>query len=222
MESDITILYYTANRISDYFANNVRRHLLEMSKGIPIISVTKKPMDFGDKNICVGNTEHTVYNIYRQILIGALAAKTDWVACCEDDCLYNEEHLQYRPDKFAYNINRWNVNRKYFFYRKRAGMCMGIAPRKLMVETLEKRFEKYPIPLKGREAHRGWGEPGRCEKNIGLPEVAMETFTTNTPTLTFSHRPSMGGIRRVLRRDTVKQNLSPYGNARSFWKQYHG
>ena len=49
--NDLTLLYYTANKIPETFGQNVRNHLLSLfPEGIPIISVSHKPIDFG-KNI---------------------------------------------------------------------------------------------------------------------------------------------------------------------------
>ena len=102
--TDCTILFYTANLISENFASKVREHLLESCNGTPIISVSHKPMDFG-KNICVTGLEVSAYSVYRQILIGAKEAKTKYVSCCEDDALYVPEHFEHRPsdDTFYYN-----------------------------------------------------------------------------------------------------------------------
>ena len=46
--SNITLLYYTASRIPEKFGENVRQHLLETAKGKPIVSVSQKPLEFGD------------------------------------------------------------------------------------------------------------------------------------------------------------------------------
>jgi hypothetical protein len=224
MNMDITLLVYTANLTSGHFARSIREHLATVSgEGLPIVSVSQIPIDFGE-NICVGNIGCSVYNIYRQILIGAKAVKTKYLACCEDDCLYNKEHFAHVPedDTFSYNINRWSVDRSGIYYhRNRIGMWMGIAPTKLMVETLETRFAKYPIPLK-REESKGWGEPGRFEKYLSLPLVKYRLFNTLNPILTFNHRPSFGGVRKVLPTDIIEKSLPMWGDASELWKKFYG
>ncbi len=220
---DLSVLYYTANRISEFFARNVRDHLEQLLAGaVPIVSVSQKPINFG-RNLCVGMIGASTYNTYRQILDAAEVAETKYVACCEDDCLYVPEHFQYRPplDTFAYNVNRWTAGPQRFFHRKRAGMCMCIAPRKLLVRTLKQRFAKYPEPL-DREGATGWGEPGRLEHKLGLPPVKLLVFETETPTLCFNHRPSVGGVRRQMPRDDVQETLEPWGNATELWTAIHG
>jgi len=217
--NDLTLIYYTASLVEERFANNIRQSLLLFD--LPIISVSQKPLDFG-RNICVGDIGVSIYNIYKQVLIGARNADTEFVACCEDDALYNMEHFQRRSkkDTFAYNLNRWNVNEDLFFHRNRVNMSMCIASRELMVETLEKRFEKYPDPLIREKGELiGFGEPGRSEAKLGLPGVKMETFNTRIPTLVFNHRPSVGGVRKLLKRDTVKKELPYWGEANDLWKR---
>ena len=116
---DLTLLYYTANLVEDPFATNVRKHVISLfPEGVDVISVSHKPMDFGI-NIHVDGFEYCIYNIYRQILIGTREIKTKYVACVEDDALYNVEHFSFLPpdDVFAYNVNRWQVNPTLFFYR---------------------------------------------------------------------------------------------------------
>ena len=223
--SDLTLLYYTANLISDFFASNIIEHLLRITNGVPIVSISHKPMVLG-KNICVGDIGISSWNIYYQILLGAKEAATKYVACCEDDSLYVPEHFEYRPkeDEFAYNVHRWNVNpMSYFYKRNRPGMCMCIAPTDLMVKTLETRFEKYTKEeYSGIEKIPFFGEPGRYEIMLGLPVVKRVHFTTELPTLTFNHRPSYGGVRRLLPTDTVKEELPHWGRASDLWKGIYG
>lgn len=220
---DITIIYYTANRISEYFANNVRANIIEVSGGAPIISVSHKPIDFG-KNICVGSYQPSAYRIYQQILVAAMFAETEYIVCCEDDSLYTEEHIRFKPstkETFAYNINRWNVGPLQYFYRARCGMCMCVAPRDALVKVLCTRFAKFPQVLP-REQLVGFGEPGRKDYILGLETPPLQTFTTEIPCLTFNHRDSTGGMRKILRKDGLCETLPFWGSATELWKKVHG
>lgn len=222
---DLTLLYYTANVIPEPFAKRIRSHLCAVAgPGLRIISVSQKPLeiDFGH-NICVGDIGRSTYNIYKQILIGAKEARTDYVACCEDDSLYTNEHFSYRPplDTFAYNVNRWNLDQSgVFFKRNRAGMCMCIAPRKLLIQTLEERFAKFPECPVQREDLRGFGEPGRYEHLLGLTPVKMETFQTTLSTITISHHTGLGGRRKILPNDEVTDKIEFWGYAKDVWKRF--
>jgi len=218
--TDLTLIYYTSNRVDDSFADKIRHSLA--SFGLPIISVSQKPLDFG-YNISIGDIGASIYNIYKQVLVGAKEAKTKYVACCEDDALYNEEHFQHRPTDgaFAYNLNRWNANHDLFFWRRKANMSMCIASTELMVDTLEKRFEKFPNPLSREKGELiGFGEPGRFEEHLGLPVVGIDKFKSLTPTIVFNHRPSVGGVRIIHRRDKIRRELPYWGKATELWEQY--
>ena len=224
--NDLTVLYYSSNRISDFFADNVRNHLLEaLPLNTPIISITHRPIKFGF-NICVGDVGISAWNIYYQIYLGAKEATTKYVTCCEDDSLYVPEHFDYRPkdDEFAYNVNRGNVNKKeYFFRRNRPGMCMCIAPTKLMIDTLELRMQKYPREQYSKDVKiKYYGEPGRYEQELGLPFVKRVHFKTNIPSLTFNHRPSYGGVRAPLKTDLVSKEIPYWGKAEDLWRRIHG
>lgn len=218
---DITILYYTANIIPEFFANNVREQLLLASNGIPIISVSQKPIDFGE-NICVEDLTPSIYNIYVQIYMGANNVKTKYVVCCEDDSLYVPEHFTRRPceDAFAYNVNRWNVDETgVFFYRHRRGMCMCIAPTQLLIDTLEVRLRKYSDPF-ANIPH--FGEPGRYEIGLGLPPVKLEEFDTKIPCLHFNHMDGQGQRRKLRKVDKIVGDLEYWGNAKELWNRIHG
>lgn len=212
---DCTILFYTANLISDHFANKVRQHLLDSSGGIPIISISHKPIQFGE-NICV-DLPVSVYSIYKQILIGAKKATTKYVVCCEDDALYVPEHFcKELPDNaFFYNVSRWSITPNLYFFRHRRLMSMCIASRQLMIDTLEARFQKYPdnsvvIPH--------LGEPGKRESRMGLPTVSIGSFSTEIPTITFNHNKNIGGRRR--QSGAVEEELPYWGSAKDLWRKY--
>lgn len=218
---DLTILYYTANLVSESFAENVRNHLLETTLNkIPIISISHKRIDFGE-NICIEGLDPCIYNVYRQILVGAKYSKTKYIACCEDDSLYTPEHFEFRPQgEFAYNQNRWRVYPDKFLFKHRndvtaAGMWNCIVMTDLMIKTLSDRFEKYPV--KGSQIH--WGEPGRYERHLGLPPVRATKFSTEIPNVTFAHRGSLGGVRRVGPKDITQPELPYWGSAKNLWER---
>lgn len=221
----ITVLYYTANRIAPHFAAAVRAHLRDVSaEGLPVISISHEPIAFGEENIVVGKIRPSTYHVYRQILIGARAATTEFVACAEDDCLYVRAHFDERPTAggFLYNKNRWWVEpSSRFRWRDRTGMHTCIVSRELLIETLETRFDRIPEPASESEARAaGWGEPGRYEHVLKLPRVGLEYRHGPGPVLTFNHRPSLGGLRKGQETDILERSLAPWGKARDVWKRF--
>lgn len=235
MIADLTILYYTANRIHLSFARAVRQALYDATHGFyPIVSVSHQPILFGE-NVCVGAHEPSIWQVYQNILTGAKAATTPFVACCEDDSLYAPDHFAYRPplDAFGYNLNRWVITRRlsedgtrreaFYYWRQRTQMAQCIAPRQLLIDTLEARFAKYPEPVPHDVAKKtGWGEPGRYERNLGLPLVKLEHFRTAFPNVTFNHSESLMGRRRVNPDDQLTDTLEPWGPAQALWDRIHG
>jgi len=175
--TDITILYYTANVVDKGMEYSVLRSLKQHH--LPTVSVSQKPMDLGT-NIVVPK-ERSLENIYRQVLIAAKAAKTKYVALCEDDCLYTPEHFRHRPTKpFAYNLNRWNLHLddKVYGYWNRVVLSQCIAKR----EDLIKCLESSP----GRNFEMGRKKDG----------WEYETFKTQEPNIVFCDRQTSTNRRK--------------------------
>lgn len=185
---DITIIYLTASLIPESFAEYQRHILLEAIGDSPLISVSRKPLNFGI-NI-LDEEEKSENNIYYQMLKAAKVAKTDFIAIAEDDTLYPKEHFScYRPDMdtFAYNLNRfslftWSIPMYSCFHR--ISNCTLIAPRKLAVEALAERFEKY----RNGTPQEFTGELGRVEEYLKLPvRNTKEFYTEKVSVVQFNH-----------------------------------
>lgn len=185
--TDLTVIYLTANLIPESFAEYQRRILLEAIGDTPLISVSRKPLDFGE-NIS-DDGEKNINNIYRQMLRAFKVATTDYVAMAEDDTLYPKDHFSFfRPemDTFAYNQNRfalftWGL--PVYSWRNRESNCSLIAPRKLAIETLEERFGKYPQGTPPIHT----GELGRVEKSLKLtPRKLIDVYSANS-IIQFNH-----------------------------------
>jgi len=196
---DLTVIYYTANFISKWFAENTKSQLKKAIVGLPLISVSQKPMDFGE-NICVGDIGRDAINIWKQILIGAKAAKTKYVAMAEDDILYSVEHFRTLPRKtsFIYNIHKWSIfswsDPPMFSYISRLVINSLIAEREALIEAIEERFVKWE-ELRGKSPRKGsvFSEPGRnYEKQLGLKINKTEIFHTEVPNIVFSHEDAVG------------------------------
>ena len=99
MVKDLTVLYYTSNREKPEFEDIIRQKILQIIGKTPLISISHKPIDFG-YNICVGDVGLSDYNIYRQMQIGCLEAKTKYVCTAEADCLYpSTGYFDFKPPK---------------------------------------------------------------------------------------------------------------------------
>lgn len=227
---DLTIVYYTSNYLDDKKPNFVwatRKQLLNSAGDIPIISVSHKPMDFG-QNICVGDIGRSHLNIYKQILIGAKAAKTKYVALAEDDVLYSPEYFTTHtpsPDTFAYNVCKWSiytwVKPAMFAFKYRQVINSLLAERDLFVASLEERFAKYPDPDKIPLVY--WADFGRLEDDLGVTVRKSEEFYSKVPNIVFSHDLAFGyllmGKKKKL--DYLRATEIPYwGKADGILKLY--
>jgi len=208
METGATILYYTANKIPEYFATKVKDQIKYASQGMHIISISQKPITDMGENICVGDIGQSCQNVYKQILIGALKAKTKYVICCEDDTLYIPDYFEYRPKKepFAYNLNRWNLHttKNIYSYWRRIVMSQCIAEREVLIKCLEER-NSIDIPTEL------CGEPSRFEGQLGLPEYNHETFQTSEPNVVFVHGDGLLKRKRLGPDAEPKTDLEPWG-----------
>ena len=96
--ADTTVIYYTSNREVESFEQEIIKNLLVAADGLPIISVSHKPISLG-KNICVGDVGISNHNIRRQTQIGAMEASTKYIALAESDCLYPKEYFRSIPPR---------------------------------------------------------------------------------------------------------------------------
>jgi hypothetical protein len=224
----ITLLYYTANRFNPRIAEVCRDHLRR--HGLPIVNVSWQPMKFGEINIAIGTDRpFSPYTLYQQILLGAKAARTKYVATCEDDSLYSPDHFTLRPppDEFWYDTYRWwlepptKARGAMWRLRNRTSMVACVVERELLIETLELRFKAYPEHPPGRWAWRHFGEPGKCEGKLlkDLPLVKFKRCTTVNGCVTINHRDSLGGKRQTSDVDRWESSLTYFGKADDVWKK---
>lgn len=191
--NDLTILYYTANEIPEEFANRVRQTLISAARGIPIISLSREPIEFG-QNLVFSNPRSHI-NMYRKLLVGAKTAKTKYIAFAEDDTLYVKEHFQYRPtfETFAYNISFWGIytwsDPPIFSYKGRRNMSGLICERELFIMAMEERFAVWTDEKKIDNAI--WAEPGKYEAQLGVTIRQTEEFYTNPANVMFSHEKGL-------------------------------
>jgi len=150
-----TIIYYTDSKLERTLADAVRRNLAEVSGPIPIISVSQKPLRFGD-NICVGEKPRSTQSMYEQILIGAEAApEGSIIYLCEHDVFYHSSHFAKLPkDKgaFYFNTNRyyWRPGMAGFFPAPgNKAFSQAVASREYVIAHCKKRLADWG-PLKVR------------------------------------------------------------------------
>lgn len=181
---DLTAIYYTAEVIPSSFANATMEQLKASLEDYPLIIVRKDP-----------SVERSQANIYRQVLEGARAATTKYVACCEDDVLYSKEHFKFRPKDghWGYNMNAWSIftwGEPIFTYKPPAGrrnLNGLICERELLIKHLEERFKLWPDQVDINI----FGEPGKYDNQLGTTPYPSQDFYCNPPNIVFSHQANL-------------------------------
>jgi len=229
MGSDLTVVYYTSNYISEHFFKHTMDALLNSIGDLPLITVSQKPMDIGE-NICVGNIGRSHLNIYRQILWGAKAARTRYVALAEDDILYPASHFDLRPSSdeiFNYDVNKWSLytwHKPPIFSRlDNTVVHQLISNRDYLVDDMEERFRLWPDESKLNLSH--WKDPGRRENRLGMVERKIERSWAKEPTIAFSHEDAFGYLSRGKNKGHGQEradHLEPWGSAQDVLKMYKG
>lgn len=143
-----TIIYYTSNREDPKFEKRIQENILNASKGLPIICVSQKPVDFGI-NISVGDVGVSGFNMFRQVQIACEHAATPFVISAEADCLYPPDYFEFIPPRLdaCYRTSNLYVmpdHRDYFFYKKEGATHAQIVGREFYLEVLKRLFEGAP------------------------------------------------------------------------------
>lgn len=211
-KEDLSIIYYTSNELekkNPYFVENTKKQLIKAIDDLPLIIVSQQPTLFDDAinrfdqhNIVVGDIGRSHLNIYKQMLIGAKAAKTKFVATAEDDIFYSYQHFHSELPKkrvFLYDMNKWSIftwiKPAQYTYRDRMVINQLIVERELLIEALEERFARVTELLKTQPLDniiKYWGDFSRYESLLGVTVRPAKHFFSSVPSLVFTHIDAFG------------------------------
>jgi hypothetical protein len=207
MRDDLSLVYITSNRESEYFESKIIETMKESINGLPVVSVSQKPIDFGE-NICLGDIGAKEENILKQLIIGAKSADTKFITIGESDFLYPKEFFEFVPprdDTFYYPEHAyifWVHHSK--FYRKNFREMLSVTNREYFVETLETILYGY--------------DGGHISKKI-RDIVKQDTFWTDIPLLTFKTKQGLHWKSPFSRHDW-KRELPQWGTADQLREKY--
>jgi hypothetical protein len=208
-----TIIYYTANMENPEFENKIIENLKRQAGDIPIISVSRKPMDLG-KNICIGEQPVCYSNSWKQLLLGLKEAKTRFCLAAESDCLYPPEYFQFIPprDDLVYRYNNvWcSWKRRSAFYKKPRCEGAQMCGRKYWIERLEAMLG----------GHEGWQPMETLATTLVtriFPDEDRASWGVN-PVITFKTGQGMGG-RTSLIRNSRAMSLPYWGDFNIIYNQ---
>jgi hypothetical protein len=191
------IIYYTDSELEDAIAIPVRERIAEA--GLPIVSTSLKPLDFGENYVFDG--ERGFVTMTAQILLALQKLDTKYVFFCEHDVIYNKSHFDFTPpsdDVFWYNKNvwRWKLGHQTAIRHERmiplSSMCCN---RELALKFYRYRWQK--IQEAGLDSFqdsqsslmRKWGfEPGTKKKRRGgLTDDDFDTWSSEKPLIDIRH-----------------------------------
>lgn len=154
------IVYYTENRCREPIFSAVQEQLKRVTNGHQIVSVSLKPIDFGE-NFVMG-LQRSYETMFQQILMGLSQLDTDIAFLVEHDALYSKEHFDFVPprnDTYYYDENVWRLSAKtghalFHYHRSVSMMC---ANRRLLIDHYRERIAR--IAKEGFSYRNGF-EPG--------------------------------------------------------------
>ncbi len=222
------IVYYTDGSFDASHpkeAQQVRDRLVDVADGIPIVCVSQTPLDFGEKQVCVGEIGSSHLSMFKQILAGVEAAEADTIYLAEHDCLYSGQHFQvtlHTDDKFVYNTNvRWAQlgGGRHGTYTtpgaNRTLMSQLVCGRQILIDALKERIAMLKAGLDLPRGVTGICEPGanetvfqkrvliQCQEQGINPAIVdgffcweSDTFENVVPNIDIRHSNNLSGGRR--------------------------
>lgn len=192
------IIYYTDNRYLDPPIFSVVQNCI-LESGLPIVSVSLKPIQFG-KNIVLEGRKKGPFTMILQIITALENSVTDYVFFCEHDVLYHKSHFDFTPprdDVYYYNTNvwRWRYHTDTLItYDNPVSLSSLCCNRKLALNHFrlrKKMIKEQHLDIEmTKEApwsrHMGY-EPG-FKKREYFPDEQFDMWQSEFPNIDIRHR----------------------------------
>lgn len=211
--NDKTIIYVSANQEDPEFERRTRECLKLNSGGLPIVSVTQKPIDLG-ANICVGEVGASGFNFCRQLLMACEAATTPFVVSAESDCIYPPEYFEFTPERLDIPYRNTNIYvQKYkqdFVNKKKSSTFAQVIGREFYIKRLKELLEGQPQ----------WSmEMKNFPKEIGKTLFEeFEYFETKNPCVSF--KSGLGMRKHSATGSTEIYELPYWGEIKELRRRY--
>ena len=204
---NMTIVYYTSNADHPHLEDSIRKMIARNSHGVPIVSVSHRPIDFGD-NIVVGDIGRSTENIFMQLQMGAEHAKTKYIAVCEADFLVSEKFFAFCPPHET--IYCWPkdgyitwTNQPHKYYPMILDDLVGIVGREHLLSVME-------------DLRKGVREKRRIRSAVRRAGETM--FFDAGPVVTLKTRRQMHRTHPFDVKNPV-QELPVWGTAKDVWSR---
>jgi rubrerythrin len=187
------IIFYTDNQLNLKIAHTVQKQL--KSIGLPIISTSLKPMNFGKNIFCP--LVRGYLTMFKQILTALENSTAEYIFFCEHDVLYHPSHFDFTPptkDKFYYNENFWKINAEnghavHYDAKQVSGICVD---RELAIKHYRKRVEM--VEKNGFNMGMGF-EPGTHHREERVDDLQSEGWMSEYPNVDIRHGGNLSKTR---------------------------
>lgn len=201
------IVYYTDNCLDEKIMQKCQEQISK--SGLPIASVSLKPIDFGD-NIVLP-LERGYLAMFKQILAGLEKLDTDVAFLCEHDVLYHSSHFKFRPPKkdiYYYNMNNWQLrvsdgHALYYDCKKVSQLC---ADRKFLIEHYKKRVAL--VEQNGFNRRMGF-EPGTHNRPERVDDFKSGEWRSEFPNIDIRHDQNLTRSRWNLSEFKTRRAIGP-------------
>lgn len=223
MAANATIIYYSSNHEKPEFEQRVCDNLVQVSGGLPIISVTQKPINLG-RNICVGDVGASGYNMFRQVQMALREATTRFVISAEADCLYPPDYFTFIPDRDDICYRNKNLyvmpqHRSFFFKKEEGASHAQIVNREFYLKSLDWLFNVKPSPQWSIEEKNFPKERSHQKQEDVFWRDKIIFYETVNPIVQIKTSQSM---RNYTNSDRIARKELPYwGKGRDFRKKYY-
>lgn len=148
-KTNVSVVYYSSNKEPPEFEKKITDELVKQSNGLPIISVSQKPMQVGT-NICMGELPFSEKSLYLQILKGLQSTDTEFCLAAESDFIYPPEYFKFVPptNNHVYRYTnvwvRWLKHKK--FYKKYYSEGCQICGRQYWIDMINRALDNDVPP----------------------------------------------------------------------------
>jgi hypothetical protein len=207
-----------------------QKNILESSGGRRIISVSHKPIDFGENIVMELERGNLAINI--QMMEALKRVNTKYIAIAEHDCLYTSEHYNFIPpdDSFWYNENVWclqthsdnkpEYNGMFSWFRERKANSQVVVSTEQMIKATQDKIDimsdpswkaRYPTGRIGEAGAMDYDhamrlavgkslEPMREVLKKYISDYIGKNFNTELPNVDIRHRNNYTKNRRGTKR----------------------
>ena len=202
------IIFYTDNQLKIKVAHAVQGQLkmISTTKGLPIVSASLKPMNFGS-NVFLP-LQRGYLTMFKQMLAALEHSTSDIVFFCEHDVLYHPSHFDFTPpskDKFYYNENVWKLNAEtghaiHYDCQQVSGIAVyretAIKHYQKRVAIVEEMAKKLPNEEDFNRFVRQMGfEPGTHNRNERVDDLKSESWKSEFPNIDIRHGANLSATR---------------------------